>query len=463
MNPSTTALTLNMQLPNIATVSWAVQGDQLARIITATLVDGSTPWTPEASYHGVVRFHKPDGTSGIYDVDEDGDPAVTWSGNIATITIAQQALTCAGSVTMQLEFYDTNNARITAFGWTNNVQPSAVTDTEFLSTDYYNILTLQIAAVLEVADEMTPYSNTPEMDGTGAPGTSLLYSRGDHVHPTDTSRASAAVLNTYTKPNLLDNWFFGAGVINQRGQTYYDTAGYTLDRWRLTAAGRLSITTESTGGWRVGSSLGTTTVKQILLNAINEPVTISVFVPWINGAATVLLQKSDDSYYPGLTINSTGVYSQTVTGGNVKAVAISTSQNNFVDILAVKLEVGTTQTLAHQTNNTWALNELPNTSLELFKCQRYYWKAGQYQRIQVAYIGQNSLQFFIPTTETMVSSPTISSDFVVETIDGTSQTGFTFSTLYTAPNGIGISAAKTNHGLTNATLRLNAAVFSSDL
>lgn len=159
MNPSTTALTLNMALPNIATVSWAVQGDQLSRVITATLVDGTTPWTPQAGYHGVIRFHKPDGTSGVYDVDEDGNDAVTWSGNVATLAITQQALTCAGSVIMQLEFYDSNDARITAFGWVNNVQPSAVTDTEFLSTDYYNILSLQIAGVLG-ASSHPPYINS---------------------------------------------------------------------------------------------------------------------------------------------------------------------------------------------------------------------------------------------------------------------------------------------------------------
>jgi hypothetical protein len=159
MNPSTTALTLNMQLPNIAAVSWAVQGDQLARRIQATLVDGSTPWEPEAGYSGVVRYHKPDGTSGVYDVDEDGNPAVTWAGNVATITIAQQALTVPGTVLMQLEFYDENAARITAFGWANNVQPAAVTDTEFLSTDYYNLLTLQIAGVLG-ASSHPPYINS---------------------------------------------------------------------------------------------------------------------------------------------------------------------------------------------------------------------------------------------------------------------------------------------------------------
>lgn len=160
MNPSTTALTLNMQLPNIAAVSWAVQGDQLARRIQATLVDGSTPWSPELSYTALVRYHKPDGTSGVYDVDEDGNPAVTWTGNVATITIAQQALTVPGTVLMQLEFYSGSNDRITAFGWANNVQPSAVTDTEFLSTDYYNILTLQIAGVLGAS------SHPPYIDST---------------------------------------------------------------------------------------------------------------------------------------------------------------------------------------------------------------------------------------------------------------------------------------------------------
>ena len=148
MNHSTTAVTLNMQLPNIAAVTWAVQGDQLGRQLRCTLVDGSTPWNPQSGYHAVIRYFKPDGTNGVYDVDEHGDPAVTWSGNVAMVTLAQQAMTVAGTVIMQLEFYDSNDARVTAFGWAMNVQPSAVTDTEFLSTDYYNILTLQIAGVL---------------------------------------------------------------------------------------------------------------------------------------------------------------------------------------------------------------------------------------------------------------------------------------------------------------------------
>lgn len=34
-----------------------------------------------------------------------------------------------------------------------------------------------------------PYTSNPEMDGTASAGSSTLYSRGDHVHPSDTSKA----------------------------------------------------------------------------------------------------------------------------------------------------------------------------------------------------------------------------------------------------------------------------------
>lgn len=40
----------------------------------------------------------------------------------------------------------------------------------------------------------TPSDATPEMDGAGTPGASVTYSRGDHQHPTDTSRAAQSDL-----------------------------------------------------------------------------------------------------------------------------------------------------------------------------------------------------------------------------------------------------------------------------
>ena len=44
----------------------------------------------------------------------------------------------------------------------------------------------------EVAGGPSPTSTTPAMDGTAAVGTETSYARGDHVHPTDTSRAPIA-------------------------------------------------------------------------------------------------------------------------------------------------------------------------------------------------------------------------------------------------------------------------------
>lgn len=42
----------------------------------------------------------------------------------------------------------------------------------------------------------SPSSQTPEMDGTAAVGTSDDYARADHIHPTDTSRQAALSLET---------------------------------------------------------------------------------------------------------------------------------------------------------------------------------------------------------------------------------------------------------------------------
>ena len=59
-----------------------------------------------------------------------------------------------------------------------------------------------------VPDQMTPASNaTPLMNGEASVGKAEAYARGDHRHPTDTTRASAAELNNLKKDisTALDN------------------------------------------------------------------------------------------------------------------------------------------------------------------------------------------------------------------------------------------------------------------
>lgn len=46
-----------------------------------------------------------------------------------------------------------------------------------------------------ITGSSTPSTSIPEMDGVGSPGTGVDYARGDHRHPTDTSRAAQSDLD----------------------------------------------------------------------------------------------------------------------------------------------------------------------------------------------------------------------------------------------------------------------------
>ena len=156
---SITTLNLNLQYPNYATTMHAVQNDKLTRKVTANLFDGSIPFEPDEGALALVRFHKPDGTNGFYDVDENGDDAVTWEDNVATISLAEQALTCAGNVLCQIQFYTQDGQRLTTFTWRIDVEECAMSDDEFMSTDYYSVLSAQISAALSITYR-PPYINT---------------------------------------------------------------------------------------------------------------------------------------------------------------------------------------------------------------------------------------------------------------------------------------------------------------
>lgn len=178
MNEST-SVSLNLQSPNISTVVYAVQNDRLSRHITAQLLDGSAPWTPPAGAGAFIRYLKPDGTAGFYDVDESNDPAIIVSGSVATLTLAEQCTTVPGDVYMQLNFYGTDGSKLTTFCWILRVQKSVLTDATIISSDYYNVLSAQIAAVLDAAAALTgmtasasglPTGSDPTVTVTGGSG-----------------------------------------------------------------------------------------------------------------------------------------------------------------------------------------------------------------------------------------------------------------------------------------------------
>ena len=180
-----------------------------------------------------------------------------------------------------------------------------------------------------------------------------------------------------TGRNLLDNWYFAAPV-NQRGQTSYTGAVYGIDRWRSLAGNTISV---ETSGLRITGSNDTSFSNMIqqnfpeeLLNALDgETVTASILVAENTGGGAVATRLGS---IPGSAV-TTGLSTFTVTFNKSShsyfSIQCATHKTaNFV-VQAVKLELGTQQTLARKAvDGTWVLiDPPPNKAEELAKCQRY--------------------------------------------------------------------------------------------
>lgn len=174
-------------------------------------------------------------------------------------------------------------------------------------------------------------------------------------------------------PNLLDNWYFG-NPVNQRGQTTYTTSAdeYTIDRW-LKGAGTLNIEdgyiSASLTNW--GSIIQN--IEPNLFKALaGKTLTFSVLHK--NGQLKKITFTPDSNYTnTDLWIGLGGEYGTMIyrwSGGH-PAIIYSNSQNG--ELVAIKLELGSQQTLAHQDENgNWVLNEIPDYGEQLARCQRYF-------------------------------------------------------------------------------------------
>ena len=216
----------------------------------------------------------------------------------------------------------------------------------------------------------------PLMDGTAAVGTSTKLARQDHVHPHD---------SLIVRQNLLDNWYFVGGntnntygkfPVNRRGQNYYPGNGYCVDRWKLPSNITATVNDNYITLTNTSNSVGN--AQQFL----NEPYEF-----WVGKKLTGSILFSDNTLAFGtLTVpsgatTSGSTYYDFGTGSSGRATirvytinadsfifGIRTPANTTNNIVAVKLELGDTQTLAHLDGTTWVLNEIPNFSDEEYRC-----------------------------------------------------------------------------------------------
>lgn len=174
-------------------------------------------------------------------------------------------------------------------------------------------------------------------------------------------------------PNLLDNWYFG-NPVNQRGNTTYgNIPQYCIDRWRINNdyafvdvnGGYITIRGNDINGYGgiiqyLEASLKAGLVgKTVTLSALMKPYTA------MKVAGKQICAGAEDAF---------NLYSFTFawtveSDSMLSAAAPVTPGEPIADVLAIKLELGPQQTLAHQdADGNWVLNEIPNYNEQLLRC-----------------------------------------------------------------------------------------------
>lgn len=208
-----------------------------------------------------------------------------------------------------------------------------------------------------------------------------------HEERTDNPHGVTAAQVGVCNRNLLDNWYFG-NPVNQRGKTEYPgNANYTIDRWWGQYDTNLKIKDDGIvmdGSWNIDQHLENTLP--------NGTYTLSVLFKEHKGTdvlRAIIGNKVTGDINVNMTYESDGLLSVTATSDKINRLTFGFAGKgaDSVKLIAAKLELGSTQTLAHQENGQWVLNEIPNYAEELAKCQRYFYQVhyGQYQTINMAY------------------------------------------------------------------------------
>lgn len=174
----------------------------------------------------------------------------------------------------------------------------------------------------------------------------------------------------WSNANLLDNWYF-RDPINQKGQTAYTETGYTIDRWKIWDPGNVCVTPDGLS-LAAGNSIFQYFESPDALKG--NTFTLSVLTAdhdlW---SFTAEMPEEDVTKYCPLN----DYYEITVFTGEFTGVFVRPKTNRT--LVAVKLEVGSVQTLAWQdTDGSWRMNDAPpSRSSELAKCQRYFYRMGR--------------------------------------------------------------------------------------
>lgn len=240
-------------------------------------------------------------------------------------------------------------------------------------------------------------NNTCVMDSNGVISTVQFYGSPPEVNelyrifvPSNNMSRSFIVVppKLTVNPNLFDNWYFG-NPVNQRGLTEYTGISYTVDRWVLANA-NMSVKESvlSISSVIYDNNFSQRMESKLWKYMVGKTITISIMVKNVTGKWVVA--SGNNKIYGTVTEIGLHKFTDKLIESATDAFHIFSlggEAGSQIDILAIKLELGSTQTLAHFENGNWVLNEIPDYSEQLRKCQRYYYQVHyvQYQTINMAY------------------------------------------------------------------------------
>jgi hypothetical protein len=108
---------------------------------------------------------------------------VSFNGRSGVVSLLANDISAAGGATLNSPVFTGNPTAPTAAPGNNS---GTLANTAFV-----------MAAIAALPAVPLPSTANPLINGAVTPGTSALFARGDHVHPTDTTRAAAAALANY--------------------------------------------------------------------------------------------------------------------------------------------------------------------------------------------------------------------------------------------------------------------------
>ena len=139
----TKKFSFDLETRGISPLMYAVQGDVNTRKVEISLFSNGTAWEIPDGTVVAVAYRKPDGTGGLYDKLPSGESASAVSGNVVTVMLAPQVLTCAGNVVASVVFYSQDMAdTLATFSFQIHVEKNPAAG-EQISNNYYTLQNLE--------------------------------------------------------------------------------------------------------------------------------------------------------------------------------------------------------------------------------------------------------------------------------------------------------------------------------